>query len=450
MFEINRASYVDSVYVMLDKKNMAIGSNFQAVVYPIINKIPLSNPIGYSAVYTINAGDTSSKVILKVTDSFLSRLKLDSGNYLIAINKYTNGSSLAVKMTNKYFSEEAVYVKIGDANFQTLDTYFSGAYKLVPSIRMFCSPYCNLKAIIKEKKADCISGIGSLIAIPVNGSFPFKFSWSNSTKDSILSNVKVGRYSFSLEDKFSCKFDTNNINLRFNTSPRITVDSIAHPTCHGADNGFVSMKIEDENKLTKIFWNSKQTNTVFNSNMTAGSYSVKVFNDANCSDSAEVILSSPDSLRIASTFTNETSKSKGEIFLFVSGGIPPYSFLWNDSLTLKNRLGLDGGKNYSVIIKDANGCEKNRSFVIEKFLFLSEFDMNVRDLIYPNPTYGDVYIDNDESVILTIDDFDGKSIMTLSLNELNNKLDLSHLAKGIYIFRLKGKNSTVVRKISII
>lgn len=450
MFEINRASYVDSVYVMLDKKNMAIGSNFQAVVYPIINKIPLSNPIGYSAVYTINAGDTSSKVILKVTDSFLSRLKLDSGNYLIAINKYTNGSSLAVKMTNKYFSEEAVYVKIGDANFQTLDTYFSGAYKLVPSIRMFCSPYCNLKAIIKEKKADCISGIGSLIAIPVNGSFPFKFSWSNSTKDSILSNVKVGRYSFSLEDKFSCKFDTNNINLRFNTSPRITVDSIAHPTCYGADNGFVSMKIEDENKLTKIFWNSKQTNTVFNSNMTAGSYSVKVFNDANCSDSAEVVLSSPDSLRIASTFTNETSKSKGEIFLFVSGGIPPYSFLWNDSLTLKNRLGLDGGKNYSVIIKDANGCEKNRSFVIEKFLFLSEFDMNVRDLIYPNPTYGDVYIDNDESVILTIDDFDGKSIMTLSLNELNNKLDLSHLAKGIYIFRLKGKNSTVVRKISII
>ena len=106
----------------------------------------------------------------------------------------------------------------------------------------------------------------------------------------------------------------------------------------------------------------------------------------------------------------------------------------------------------AIMVKliDANGCEKNRSFVIEKFLFLSEFDMNVRDLIYPNPTYGDVYIDNDESVILTIDDFDGKSIMTLSLNELNNKLDLSHLAKGIYIFRLKGKNSTVVRKISII
>jgi hypothetical protein len=450
MFEINRASYIDSVYVILDKKNMALGSNFQAVVYPIVNKVPLSNPIGYSAVYTINAGDTASKVILKVTDSFLSRLKLDSGKYLIAINKYTNGSSLAVKMTNKYFSEEAVYVKIGDANFQTLDTYFSGAYKLVPSIRMYCSPFCNLNVKIKEKKADCVSGIGSLIAIPLNGSFPFKFSWSNSTKDSILSNVKVGKYSFTLEDKFSCKFDTNNITLRFNTSPRITVDSISHPTCFGANNGFVSMKIEDENKLTKIFWNSKQTNTVFNSNMTAGAYSVKVFNDANCSDSAEVILSSPDSLRITSTFTNETTKSKGEIFLFVSGGVQPYSFLWNDSLTTKNRLGIDGDKNYSVIIKDANGCEKNRSFSIEKILQVSEFSLKSEDFIYPNPSSGVVYVDNDESVTLTIEDFDGKSILTLFLNELNNKIDLSHLAKGIYIFRLTGKNTAAYRKISII
>jgi len=450
MFEINRASYIDSVYVILDKKNMALGSNFQAVVYPIINKIPLSNPIGYSAVYTINAGDTSSKVILKVTDSFLSRLKLDSGKYLIAINKYTNGSSLAIKMTNKYFSEEAVYVKIGDANFQTLDTYFSGAYKLVPSIRMYCSPFCNLNVKIKEKKADCVLGIGSLIAIPLNGSFPFKFSWSNSTKDSILSNVKVGKYSFSLEDKFSCKFDTNNITLKFNTSPRITVDSISHPTCFGANNGFVSMKIEDENKLTKIFWNSKQTNTIYNSNMTAGTYSVKVFNDANCFDSAEVILSSPDSLRITSTYTNETSKSKGEIFLFVSGGVPPYSFMWNDSLTIKNRLGIDGGKNYSVIIKDANSCEKNRSFVIEKFLSLSDLDVDGGDIVYPNPSFGEFYVDIEEQSVLTIDDFDGRTIRTLFLNELNNKLDLSSLSKGGYIFRITSKNKTVIRKISII
>lgn len=450
MFEINRASYIDSIYVMLDKKNMAVGSNFQAVVYPIINKIPLSNPIGYSAVYTINTGDTVSKVILKVTDSFLSRLKLDSGNYLIAINKYTNGSSLAVKMTNKYFSEEAVYVKIGEANFQTLDTYFSGAYKLVPSIRMYCSPYCNLGVSIKENRADCISGIGSLIAIPRNGSFPYKFTWNNSIKDSILPNAKVGKYSISLEDKFSCKFDTNNIILSFNTPPRITVDSISHPTCFGVANGYVSMKIEDENKLTKIFWNTNQTNTVFNTNLLAGTYLVKVFNEANCSDSTEVILSSPDSLRVGSTFTNETSKSKGEIFLFVSGGTPPYSFFWNDSVTSKNRIGIDGDKTYSVIIKDALSCEKNKDFMIEKLLSLSENEFETKNNIYPNPSFGQVFIELTEEVFLSIENSDGKLVTSFNLNSLNNTLDLNYLNKGVYLFRITGKNNTMIRKISII
>jgi hypothetical protein len=450
MFEINRASYIDSIYVMLDKKNMAVGSNFQAVVYPIINKIPLSNPIGYSAVYTINSGDTVSKVVLKVTDSFLSRLKLDSGNYLIAINKYTNGSSLAVKMTNKYFSEEAVYVKIGEANFQTLDTYFSGAYKLVPSIRMYCSPYCNLRVSIKENRADCISGIGSLIAIPRNGSFPYKFTWNNSIKDSILPNAKVGKYSISLEDKFSCKFDTNNIILSFNTPPRITVDSISHPTCFGVANGYVSMKIEDENKLTKIFWNTNQTNTVFNTNLLAGTYLVKVFNEANCSDSTEVILSSPDSLRVGSTFTNETSKSKGEIFLFVSGGTPPYSFFWNDSVTSKNRIGIDGDKTYSGIIKDALSCEKNRDFMIEKLLSLSENEFEAKNKIYPNPSFGQVFIELTEEVFLSIENSDGKLVTSFNLNSLNNTLDLNYLNKGVYLFRITGKNNTMIRKISII
>ena len=450
VFEINRSSYIDSVYVMLDKKNMATGSNFQAVVYPIINKIPLSNPIGYSAVYTINALDTVSKVILKVTDSFLSRLKLDSGKYLIAINKYTNGSSLAVKMTNKYFSEEAVYVKIGDANFQTLDTYFSGAYKLVPSIRMYCSPFCDLKVKIHENRADCISGIGSVIATPVNGSYPYKFTWSNNSKDSVLTNIKVGKYGIKIEDKFSCKFDTNNILLRYNTSPRITVDSISHPTCYGNDNGFVSMKIEDENKLTKIFWNSFQTNTIYNSNLKAGSYIVKVYNEANCVDSAEVTLSSPDSLKIGSTFTNETLKEKADIFLFVSGGVQPYTYFWNDSVTSKNRIGIDGDKTYNVKIKDANGCEKDRSFIIEKFLSLSDQEMEKIDLIYPNPSFGEVFINIDEESTLTIEDFDGKYVSTLILNEFNNKVDLGTLSKGVYIFRITTKNNTVVRKISII
>ena len=278
----------------------------------------------------------------------------------------------------------------------------------------------------------------------------YKFSWSNDSKDSLLTNTKIGKYGLKIEDKFSCKFDTNNILLRYNTSPRITVDSISHPTCYGADNGFVSMKIQDNNKLTKIFWNTKQTNTIYNSNMKAGSYIVKVFNEANCVDSAEVMLSAPDSLKIGSTFTNETLKEKGDIFLFVSGGVQPYSYFWNDSLTTKNRIQIDGDKTYSVEVKDANGCLKMKEFKIQKLLDISDLiEDDVYD-IYPNPSSGEVFIMSGENLHVIVENFEGKHINSFFLDESIKKIDLSDFNKGLYLFRIIGKNYSVTRKISII
>lgn len=448
-FEIHRASYIDSISVVIDKKNMAIGSSIQAVVYPIINNAPISNFIGFSSVYTISNSDTNSRVILKITDSFLSRLKLDSGSYLIAITKYTNSSSLAVKMTNKYFSENAVFVKIGNANFQSLNTYFSGSYKLVPAIRMFCSPFCNLNIKVVESLADCQSALGSLSIIPKNGSYPYKFKWSTNITDSVLSNVKVGKYSLSVIDKFNCRFDSNNIVLNFNTPPRITIDSISHPKCFYSNDGFVSLKIKDNNRLTKIFWNNIQTNTVFNSNLKSGDYFVKVFNDANCFDSIFVELSSPDSLKTSSTTSDETSKEKGEIFLFVSGGVPPYSYFWNDSITSKNRIELEGDKMYQVNIKDKNGCEKSMSFQINKLLSIDEIDTD-EYVIYPNPTKGEIQLSGNDQILVSIHNLEGKFISTYSLNSFHRKIDLSEYEKGTYFLKIERKNSFLIRKISII
>ena len=448
-FEIHRASYIDSISVIIDKKNMAVGSSIQAVVYPIVNNSPTANFIGFSSVYTISNSDTNSRVIFKITDSFLSRLKLDSGSYLVAITKYTNSSSLAVKMTNKYFSENAVFVKIGNANFQSLDTYFSGSYKLVPAIRMFCSPFCNLNIKVVELLADCQSALGSLSIIPKNGSYPYRFKWNTNVTDSILSNVKVGKYSLSVVDKFNCQFDTNNIILHFNTPPRITVDSISHPKCFDSNNGFVSLEIKDHNRLTKIFWNNIQTNTIFNSNLKSGDYFIKVFNDANCFDSIYVELSSPDSLKTSFTSSDETPKEKGEIFLFVSGGVPPYSYLWNDSITSKNRIQLDGDKKYNVIIKDKNGCEKSMSFQINKLLSLDGIDFN-EYVIYPNPTNGLLHISGNDQISVLVQNIEGKFITSFSLNSFNRIIDLSEFEKGTYFLKIEGNNSFLIRKISII
>lgn len=449
MFEINKSTYIDSVFVKLDKNNMAVGSTIQAVVYPIINGIPLSNQIGFSSIYTLQANDTTSNVVFKITDTFLSRLKLDSGKYLVALNKYTNGSSLSVKMTNKYFSENAVYVKIGNANFQTLDTYFSGSYKLVPSIRMYCSPYCNLKTKITELKADCSTSKGSLISTPSNGSYPYKYKWSTGDTDSILNNIVVGTYSLNISDKFGCEFDTLKVALNYNTTPRITIDSISHPKCFGSKDGYISLNVVDSNILTKVFWNKEQTNTIYHENLLSGTYIVKVFNEANCFDSTIVSLSSPDSLNVTYIVADETPKDSGEIYLFVKGGIPPYNYFWNDSVITKNRTGLIGDSIYQVLIKDANDCASSLDIYVNKIVGVDELNFDSVKF-YPNPSSGVINFTSTNSFDILIENSSGEKVANFTSNENVGSIDMSSYGKGIYLLKISTKNRYYIRKITII
>jgi hypothetical protein len=450
MFEMKRAAYIDSVSVLIDKKNMIDGSNIQAAIYPVLDGVPLSNPIGYSSIISISSLDTNSKVIFKITDNFLSRLKLDTGNYLVAINKFTNGSSLAVKMSNRYFTQNAVYVKIGNANFQTLDTYYSGAYKLVPTIRMFCSPYCNLSAIIQEGKADCSTSKGSLTVVPKNGSYPYLYTWSTNEKDSILKNILVGKYAVSIIDKFGCQFDTNKINLSYASSPQITIDSIFHPTCYGLNNGYISMKVIDENQLTKIFWNEEQTNTLFHDKLLAGQYNVKVYNSMNCFDSTLVEITSPDSLSVSYSSANETSSVKGEIYLFVTGGTGPYTYYWNDSVTTKNRLGLSGDTTYSVIVTDKNNCNKSVSVEIRKVLGVDQFSDRNLISFFPNPSSAILNINVNETYRVQLISSSGQIIESINLELGLNKIDVENFEKGIYLLRFENNNQVFLKKITII
>mgnify|MGYP003338425849 CR=1 FL=1 len=101
------------------------------------------------------------------------------------------------------------------------------------------------------------------------------------------------------------------------------------------------------------------------SGLTAGTYCVTVVNCCGCRDSCCVTLTVGDSLEVQDSIVNVhcPQTNNGSIYLFVSGGNPPYQFNWSNGATTQNITGLTAGT-YTVTVSCLNGCNIVKTIVV--------------------------------------------------------------------------------------
>ena len=206
--------------------------------------------------------------------------------------------------------------------------------------------------------------------------------------------------------------------------------NIDNVSCGNAPTGRIQITLADNSYPAELYpltylWEDGSTEPI-RENVKPGDYTVAITSaDGRTNEFTFTVTGQPPIVITATV-------DQGEVFLSVSGGTAPYTFLWSDGVTGQNRQGLDPDT-YTVTVTDATGCSKQENiFVRIPQHYFSEnkialevfaFDLDIK----PNFTYVcEIYLEEDYlsdefSLIGTLEhsvDDEGKTVF-----EVNDYLD---------------------------
>jgi uncharacterized repeat protein (TIGR01451 family) len=203
----------------------------------------------------------------------------------------------------------------------------------------------------------CFGGNNGAIDLTVTGGVaPYSYLWSNTTTVEDPIGLTAGTYTVTVTDNVG-ETQTASATVGQPTAINATT-TITNVLCFGGSNGTIDLTVTGGTPPYTYNWSTTAT-TQDITNLTAGTYTVTITDANACTKIVSATVSSPTALFLSTAVANIFcyGASNGFINLTVSGGIPPYTYLWSNGSTQQDPVNLVAGT-YTVTITDANGCTK--------------------------------------------------------------------------------------------
>lgn len=182
------------------------------------------------------------------------------------------------------------------------------------------------------------------------------FTWSNGDTTSYLyvSPDSNTTYTVTVTDGITSCYDT--VAFTVIQSPEVTTTQ-TDVLCNSDSTGAIDLSVSGGVSPYTYLWSNGSENDSI-SGLTAGTYSVSVTGANACVVPIEFTLTEPTA--IASTLTQTQSAScfeatDGGAYVVASGGVGPYTYLWESGETTDTASALNGDFNL-ITISDANAC----------------------------------------------------------------------------------------------
>ncbi|MBI2966203.1 MAG: gliding motility-associated C-terminal domain-containing protein [Bacteroidetes bacterium] len=203
---------------------------------------------------------------------------------------------------------------------------------------------------------------GSAFASASGGPPPYIYLWSNGDNDSVAAAVGSGSYTVTVTDGNLC---TAIASVTITEPPAISLTfSALSVSCNGNSDGSIDLTVGGGVITYTFNWSNSSVTEDINS-LNGGTYTVTLTDSNLCQAVDSVVVSEPAVLLSSITATDVAcyKDSDGVADLVLSGGTPPYTYLWSDG-SVSQDLNLVAAGSYTVTVTDANGCANIDSTVI--------------------------------------------------------------------------------------
>lgn len=208
----------------------------------------------------------------------------------------------------------------------------------------------ELTATIEITDVLCNGDATGEIAVTIAGGTP-----PYTTEPADLTELTAGSYTIFITDDNGCEF-TETVTV---TEPEaITLDAaVVDVTCNGDDDGSIDLTVTGGSGDYTFAW-SNGADTEDIDGLDGGDYGVTVTDGNGCIAELTVTIDEASSLEVVSLEVNNLlcfEDNTGSISLDVTGGTPPYTYLWSNGGENASIEELAAGT-YSGTLTDAEGC----------------------------------------------------------------------------------------------
>lgn len=247
----------------------------------------------------------------------------------------------------------------------------------------------GLSVSIEIQGDPCAPGARLLQAKASGGLGTYQYIWNNNSTGASLNAAASGGYSVTVTDASGCS-GSAVIQVTVTGPPNASISVAQAPDpCNG---GYVTLTAAGG---VTYLW-STGAPVAEEVVLQNGIYTVTVTDAAGCSAtaSADVVLATGTGLSIAVTGQGPACNgdTNGSVSATVSGGLPPYSWIWSTGIQTPSLVNLTAGT-YSVTLTDDGGCSVSGTISLEEPDPL-DWTLSITNLLCGGTPSGVIDIDN--------------------------------------------------------